>query len=289
MLISDIRYDGGIDEIKSPENLSIKSSFVIHSEPKADKKAIKSVKNRQQAALKSFQERPKSVREKAKSNLKTELKPHALGTRPNYLKNRKDSILKRLSFSEGSKPVLNDVLSKKLSKPIGDTLQSSTTIFNEQEETKAEGAATIEDPAPIESSTKLVKKKSEINELRTKNERLQKQLNEAKAARDTFENDFKQATEKVKNLETKLSKVTSEQKRNINLEVKIANLIQDKNDLSAEISKVTTDNGKLKTKVEQLKNELKAKGDSIETLMAEKKQLQASLEHERKSDQQGKV
>ncbi|XP_070498792.1 uncharacterized protein MCAP_0864-like [Chironomus tepperi] len=272
-------FDDGVVEIKpvGHSQLAATSSYVVQKNPKVDNKKQKSVKARQVAAVKSVVERPKTAREKTKISVNsTEWKPHTPGQLPSYLRKQKEFFLKKSTTFELDEQSAANVGDTKTQKQ-GDMINPSTSGPSVDGDHSQE----IE-KIKTQNSAKLMSMRTEIIDLKLRNESLEKQLNEVTAGRDKSDNELKMSLDRIRSLENKVgSNLIEIRKRDEKIEkfeIDVANLIKLKQDMMGQIKSRIEENQKLEKRMEKLKNELREKSTSYETLMTEKSQLEVMLE-----------
>ncbi|CAG9805024.1 unnamed protein product [Chironomus riparius] len=286
-------FDDDVVEIKpvGHPQLIATSSYVVETKTKIDLKKLKNVKTRQAAAVKSVVERPKTAREKTKINVNsTDWKPHTPGHLPSYLRKQKENSLKRSTTFQLDMPCANnsstnvgDSKPQPKAAEQGDMIGSSTSVPS------IDGDQSIEiEKIKAQNSAKQMSMRTEIIDLKIRNDSLEKQLNEAVAARDKSINELKSSLDKVRSFETKLGdkliEIQSKNERLEKLEIEVANLIKHKQDMIVQIQSRIEENQKLEKRMEKLKNELREKSTSYETLMTEKSQLEVKLEEKQVGD-----
>ena len=290
-------FDDDVVEIKPIGNLAVTSSYVVQKKTKVDEKKLKNVKARQLAAVKSVVERPKTARERTKVSVNSiDWKPHTPGALPSYYRKQKENTLKKsttfqveMPSAKNSTANVGDTIIHSKMKEHGDMIKSSTSTPSVEDDNSQE----IEKIKAQNSSqkSKLMSMRTEIIDLRLKNDSLEKQLNEVMTARDKSDNEFKMGLDKIKSLEAKLGRnlieIRAKDERLEKFEVEIANLIKQKQDMSSQLMARIEENQKLEKRMEKLKKELNMKSTSYDTVMSEKKHMEGLLEQKQENEAEG--
>jgi len=287
-------FDDDVVEIKPIGNLAVSSSYVVQKKSKVDEKKFKNVKARQLAAVKSVVERPKTARERTKVSVNSiDWKPHTPGALPSYYrKHKENTLIKSTTFqvempsAKNSAANVGDTIIHSKKKEQGDMIKSSTSTPSVEGDNSQE----IEKIKAQNSSqkSKLMSMRTEIIDLKMKNDSLEKQLNDVMTARDKSDNEFKMGLDKIKSLEAKLGRnlidIRAKDERLEKFEVEIANLIKQKQDMSSQLTSRIEENQKLEKRTKKLNEELKLKSTSYETVMTEKKHMEGLLDRKQGDD-----
>lgn len=290
-------FDDDVVEIKPIGNLAVTSSYVVQKKSKVDEKKLKNVKARQLAAVKSVVERPKTARERTKASVNSiDWKPHTPGALPSYYRKQKETLKNSTTFqvempsAKSSAANVGDTIIHSKKKEQGDMIKSSTSTPSVEDDNSQE----IEKIKTQNSSqkSKLMSMRTEIIDLKMKNDSLEKQLNEVMTARDKSDNVLKMGLDKIKSLEGKLGRnlidIRAKDERLEKFEVEIANLIQQKQDMSSQLMSRIEEIQKLEKRMEKLKKELDLKSTSYETVMTEKKHMEGLLDRKQGDDDDSK-